>query len=210
MFFLGFDTVSTCLTLAVYHLALNPDIQEKLYNETMATLRQISTERKEKSNESDQNDDPYKLVTYDNLSRFEYIAAVIDEALRIESPAMYMERRVSQNMELSNSDGSIKFNVKKGDMLHFPLYSIHRDSRYFYDPERFIPERFLNEPEYHKYAYLPFGLGPRKCIAKGMALLEARLALLHVILNFRFEAISQTKVYIFRILLLLLILIILF
>lgn len=191
LFFLaGFDTTATALTLSAYNLALHQDIQEKLFNEITSTLDKLRQE-------SDSNEpDPFKLVTYDALPAFKYLGAVIDESLRLDSPGIFLERRVEKQMELSNTDGSVRFKVEPGDVIHIPVYSIHRDAKHFTDPELFKPERFLtNKPEHHKYAYLPFGSGPRNCIAKSMALMEAKLALLHVIrAGYKFEVCEQTKI----------------
>ena len=188
-FLAGFDTTATALSLVVYHLALNQDIQDKLYRETITTLDKLRLQ-----SEDANNSDPFKLITYDTVSKFEYIPAVIDEALRIVAPVIFVEREASKDMELSNDDGSISFALKRGDMVHIPVYSIHHDVRFFPEPDRFKPERFIGEPQFHKYAYLPFGSGPRNCVARAMALLEAWLALIHVIRLFKFEMCPETKV----------------
>jgi len=191
-FIAGFDTTATVLALATYQLARNPDKQDKLYEETSRLLDEL------KQAPNSDSDDPFKMVTYDNLAQFEYLSAVINEALRIESPGIFVERRVAKDMELSNPDGSIRFQVKQDDVIHIPVYSIQRDPKLFPEPEKFEPERFIGDTKFNKSAYLPFGSGPRNCIAKNMALLEAKLALLHLIRNYRFEICDQTKVEIKR------------
>ena len=84
--------------------------------------------------------------------------------------------------------------VKKGDIIRVPVYALHHDPNNFPDPENYIPERFLGTPTFHKYAYIPFGSGPRNCIAKSLALLETRMAVLHLIRKFRFSPSKETKV----------------
>ena len=99
----------------------------------------------------------------DTLSKFEYLSGVVNETLRLYAPATATERTASKDIELENVDGSLKLSLKKGDIIHFPIYSMHRDERQFPDAESFRPERFLvgddGQLSFHKYSYLPFGQG---------------------------------------------------
>jgi cytochrome P450 len=63
--------------------------------------------------------------------------------------------------------------------VYINIYGVHRDARFFPNPDHFDPERFSSENEYqmHRYAYLPFGGGPRVCIGNAFAMMEARLIL---------------------------------
>ena len=191
----GFDTTSSAITLAAYQLARHPEVQEKLYAEIVATLAKLRAECPDRD-----NDDPFELVTYDTLTRFEYLLAVVDESLRIDSPAIFIERCAANDIELANADGTIRFQVKRGDIVHIPVYSMHLDEKYFPNAEGFEPNRFLASSNKdvttasvaNKSAYLAFGSGARMCPARGFALFEARLALLHLIRNFRFEMCATT------------------
>ena len=71
------------------------------------------------------------------------------------------------------------YNVPKGSLVSANTYAIQRDSRFFADPERYDPDRFAPgwEERIPRYAYLPFGAGPRVCIGSGFAIMEARLIL---------------------------------
>jgi len=174
--------------LASYLLALNPECQEKLHQEIEEVIEKLSSEP---GNEAK---DPVELVTYENLSRFEYLNGVISETLRLYAPAQMTERTAAKHMVLETEDGSVRINLKKGDVMHIPIYSMHRDPEQFPEPEEFRPERFIGEPTFHKYSYLPFGQGPRNCVAKSLALLEAKLALLHTVRKFKFSRGQKTKV----------------
>ncbi|KAJ6218346.1 hypothetical protein RDWZM_009503 [Blomia tropicalis] len=190
LFFLaGYDTTATTLTMASYLLATNPDKQEKLYKEALSVLGKLSEEAG-----PDGSKDPVDLITLESLSRFEYLAAVVNETLRLYSPATFVEREVSKDMTIQKEDGSCKIHLKKNDIIQFPVYSMHRDPEQFSDPESFKPERFLGEPNFHKYAYIPFGSGPRNCIARSLALLEAKMALLHTIRQYKLSVSSKTKI----------------
>ncbi|KAJ6223145.1 hypothetical protein RDWZM_001690 [Blomia tropicalis] len=137
--------------------------------------------------------DPSKLMTFESMSQLEYLNAVINETLRIYPPAP-VERMASKDMLLKTEDGSHRLNVKKDDVIHIPVYALHRDERYFPDPETFKPERFIGNPEYHKYAYLPFGTGPRNCVAKSLALYEVKMALINTIYRYRLSVCEQTHI----------------
>ena len=69
--------------------------------------------------------------------------------------------------------------------------NISRNLKTLFHPERFCPK---NGQKFPKYAYLPFGSGPRACVAKSLALLEAKLALIWLIKNFQFNKCDKTKV----------------
>lgn len=193
VFFLaGFETTATLLSVTAFHLAQNPAIQERLYEETVAVIEKLKAE-------SPDEPDIYKLITYEAIqTRFEYLNAVINETLRIDSPGIFLERTASKDIELTNGDGSVSVSLKEGDIVHVPVWTMHRDEKYFPEPERFKPERFLSsslsEPTFNKNAYNPFGTGPRACVARLMALMEARMAMLHLVRCYRFELCPQTQI----------------
>ncbi|KAJ6222391.1 hypothetical protein RDWZM_000936 [Blomia tropicalis] len=189
MFFVvGYDTTATTITMVSYHLALYPKVQERLYREIISMISKL---KEENPNE----DDPIKLITYESLNHFEYLNAVIKETLRLYTPLIFAERDASTDFQLETSDGKLRVDVKQGDIIHIPAWSVHRDPKQYPDPEKFDPERFLTpNPTFHKYAYMPFGNGPRACVAKNLALLEARLSIIHMIRKYQFYRCPQTKV----------------
>lgn len=186
-FIAAYDTTTTTISLASYHLALNPDLQERLYQEIESNLEKL------KSENSDPAEDPIKQLSFESLAQFEYLSAVINETLRMHPPVS-TERQAAQDIHLETADGAHQMNVKKDDIIHIPVYSIHHDPIYHPDPDTFNPDRFLGEPAFHKYAYLPFGSGPRNCVARSLALLEAKMALLNVVYRFKLSPCKETKV----------------
>ena len=191
LFFLaGYDTTATTISLALYLLALNPSKQDKLYKEIVDQLERLEKETGE--------NDPVKLVTLEELHNFKYLSATIDETLRLYPPTPSLERSARDDIVLETSDGRRKIKILKDDIFRIPVYAMHYDVRQFPDPEKFQPERFINEPTFHKYAYLPFGSGPRNCVAKRLALMEAKLAVLNIIKNFKVQTCSKTSVIILK------------
>ena len=185
-FIVGYDTTATTISLALYMLALNPSKQNKLHQEIVDQLERLEKETGES--------DPLKLVTLDELNNFKYLSAVVDETLRLYPPGTVLERTANDNITLEDTEGNHKVKIFKGDVVRIPVYAIHHSEKFYPNPEQFQPERFLDEPTFHKYTYLPFGSGPRNCVAKRLALMEAKLAILNIIRNYKLETCSKTMV----------------
>ncbi|KMQ82419.1 cytochrome p450 9e2, partial [Lasius niger] len=149
-FFAGFDTVSSLMCFVVHEIAVNPSIQMKLRNEVDEVLKKTNGE-----------------ITYEALNGMQYLDAVINEALRLWPSIVFADRRCVQDFELPPAlSGDKPFVVKKGSIVWFPIFGLHRDPKYFDKPDEFYPERFLdeNKKSFNNNAYIPFGLGPRICI----------------------------------------------
>jgi len=87
-------------------------------------------------------------------------------------------------------------NLKVGDFLWVPIYSIHHDPKYYPDPEKFNPERFSEESKGNikPYTYMPFGAGFRACIASRFALLEIKSFLFHLLNVFEIVPVKDTQI----------------
>ncbi|KAF2357063.1 Cytochrome P450 [Trinorchestia longiramus] len=162
----GFDTTANTLSFTSALLARNPQIQEALRAELKNKLR----------------DNEDGKLSYQNIMECKYMDAVLSETLRMYPPAHAIERKCIKDYQIPES--SIKIN--KGMMVSIPVYSLQHDERYFPDPEVFNPERFLpeNKGNILSGTYLPFGLGPRMCIAERFARMESKLVLADLVLNF--------------------------
>lgn len=187
LFFLaGFDTTATTITLTCYYLATNPEKQQRLYEEIARTMAKLAADHPEA--------DPYELISYESMSKLEYLAAVVNETLRLCPPATLTERKTGSDFRLETSDGKTRIELRKGDQVQIPIYNLHQSEEHFSEPTKYVPERFLGEPTFHKYAYIPFGSGPRNCVARSLALFEAKLAVLHLVRNYRLSTCAKTKV----------------
>ena len=90
------------------------------------------------------------------------------------------------------------YNIKKDTLVIFPIYAMHHNPRFFPEPERFRPERFLKSENdadslASQYAFLPFGGGPRLCIGMRFAIAEIKIAMAKLLANFQIVDTSQTK-----------------
>ncbi|KYN29649.1 PREDICTED: cytochrome P450 9e2-like [Trachymyrmex cornetzi] len=166
IFFLGgFETSSTAMCFAAHEIAANPEIQTKLQQEIDKALEESNGE-----------------VSYETINRLEYLDAVVCEALRLYPPVAVLERICEKTFELPPALPDEKpFIMKKGMLVMIPVLAIHRDEKYYDNPEKFVPQRFLNNKMRNSSCYMPFGLGPRMCIGYKFAMLEVKVLLFHLL-----------------------------
>jgi cytochrome P450 family 9 len=180
-FFGGFDSTSTLMCFAAHEIAVNRDVQEKLQNEIDQILEETNGQ-----------------VSYEAVNSMEYLDAVINEALRMYPVGVALDRLCVEDFELPPTlPGSKPFTIKKGQSIWIPVYGLHHDPKYFEEPEKFDPERFLGERKnqtLHCGAYLPFGLGPRMCIGNRFALLETKILLFHLLARCDLKPSEKTKI----------------
>jgi cytochrome P450 len=168
-FLAGHETAALSLTWAAYLLARHPDAQER----AIAEVRSVTRGR--------------ELRPPDHaLLRF--TAATVKEALRLYPPVWSMGREVLADTVL---DGE---RLAPGTDVWICLYRLQRDARWYDDPERFQPERWLEKPAPPPFTYLPFGVGARVCIGQRFALTEAVLGLATVLARWRLAPASQQPV----------------
>ncbi|XP_054162169.1 uncharacterized protein LOC128960123 [Oppia nitens] len=170
----GYETTATTLSFCTYELALNQDIQQKLYEEVMSII--VSNGQ----------------ISYDKLSLLPYLDACLMETLRLHSPAQRVSRRTIEDYKL----GDTGVTIYKGQQIDVPIYAIHHSEEFYANPYKFSPERFMPENRHNiiPYTYLLFGVGPRNCIGMRFALLEAKLGLAHIIEKYRFFPTDKTDV----------------
>lgn len=179
IFFLaGFDTVSTGMLFMAYELALNPDIQQKLYEEIAQTNKELGG----------------KPATYDTLQKMKYMDMVVSESLRMW-PVAAFDRKCGRDYVLDDGAG-LKFTIDAGTCIWVPVYGIHRDPKYYPNPDKFEPERFSDENrgKIDMTMYMPFGMGPRNCIGSRFALMEIKAIMYALLLNFSIERNEKTQV----------------
>lgn len=119
-----------------------------------------------------------------------YTERVFKEAMRLYPPAWIMKRRVLSDHRAGN------YIIPAGSFVGMSPYVMHRDPRYFPDPERFDPDRWSAEAEASRpaYSYFPFSGGPRGCIGSGFAMMEAILTIATVSRRWRFERVDGARV----------------
>ncbi|KAJ8729843.1 hypothetical protein PYW07_016881 [Mythimna separata] len=173
----GFDTSASSLTMVIHEIAINPDVQDKLYQE----CRQLKEDK--------------EPLTFDKLSELKYLDCVINETLRKWTPAIFMDRTCQKTYELPPPhEGGKPYTLKPGDVVYNMVNCIQMDPRYFPDPHKFDPERFSEENK-HKIkpcTYSPFGGGPRICIGMRFAMMELKVLVYLIMLNFTIVKTEKT------------------
>lgn len=166
LFVAGHETTATGLAWSLYLAARHPEIYAALEREVDSL-----------------SDDP----TVADLPRLGLAARVFKEALRLYPPVYIFGRDSHGEVSLGGYELPSPTNI-----LTSPL-ALHRNGALFPEPERFDPERFQPEAEAsrHRYAYLPFGAGPRICIGNHFAIMEAQLALAVILRRFRVESVAD-------------------
>jgi len=165
LFLAGHETTALALSWTWYLLAGHPEVEEKLQAEMDAVLAG-------------------RVPTFEDLPRLKYAEKVIQESMRYYPPVYLIGREAIDECVISG------FRVKKGTTLLMSQWLIHRDPRFFEQPEKFIPERWTEEfaRTMPKFAYFPFGGGPRLCIGNTFAMMEMVLVLADIAQRFRFTA----------------------
>jgi cytochrome P450 len=164
MFLAGHETTANLLSWTFHLLSQHPEIEAKLHAEVDAVLGK-------------------RAATLDDLKKLPYTDMIIKEALRMYPPAWIISRESTTDVEIGGRT------YPKGIVFGVTIYEMHHNPTYFPNPDTFDPERFTpeNEAKLPKYAYIPFGDGPRVCIGNMFAQMEAALILSTIAARYRLE-----------------------
>lgn len=171
LFLAGYETVANALTWTWLLLGQNPAAQSRLHAEIDDVLG-------------------LRLPTLEDLPRLEFTAMVLSESMRLYPPAWAMGRQAVEDVAIG------PYRLRKGTMVFFSQYIVHRDPRWFADAEAFRPERFTSEnmAPRPRFAYFPFGGGGRQCIGESFAWMEAVLVLATIAQRWRFQIDPAQKI----------------
>jgi len=165
LFLAGHETTAIALSWTLFLLAKHPEAEKKLRAEIEALGD--------------------RLPGAADLHRLPYTEAVVKEGLRLYPPAYVIGREAVGDCDLGG------WRCGAGTTIYFAPWVLHRDARHFPEPERFRPERWLESggstSRLPKYAYIPFGGGPRICIGERFAMMEGVLVLATLLSRVRLE-----------------------
>src|SRR6266571_2337148 len=160
----GHETTASTLCWTWYLLARHPEAAGLMHAEATEVLRD-------------------RTPGYEDLARLPYTTMVIQEAMRLYPPVWGLPRKALSADEIGG------YRVPAGADVMICPYTLHRHREFWPDPGRFRPERFgpSSAVPAHRYAYIPFGAGPRVCVGSHLGMLEATLVAAMVARRFRFE-----------------------
>ncbi|SCX18556.1 Pentalenene oxygenase [Agrobacterium sp. DSM 25558] len=163
----GHETTALGLAWTFDLLARHPKVEKKV-------LAEIDTVTEGRS------------VTADDVSKLVYTRQVFSEAMRLYPPAPIITRTALRDFQLG------EYLIPEGTVLIVPIYAVHRHASLWSDPDVFDPDRFCQEASKtrHRYAYMPFGAGPRVCIGNAFAVMEAVVILAVVLQKVRLAALE--------------------
>ena len=173
LFIAGHETTANALTWTWYLLSQNPEVERKLAAELDSVLAG-------------------RAPGLADLPRLPYVEMVIKESMRLYPPAWGIGRRALEDFEVGG------YRIPAGTNVFIMQWVTQRDARFFPDPERFDPERWRDDPirkgRIPRFAYFPFGGGPRVCIGAGFAMMEATLLLATIAQRYRFTLAPEAVV----------------
>ncbi|EEC04051.1 cytochrome P450, putative [Ixodes scapularis] len=150
-------------------LGLHPKTQAKVHRELDAIF----------------GTDTNRCVTSDDLKRMKYLECCLKETMRLYPPVPIVGRVLEHDQVIDNQT------VPKGVQFFINVFRLHRNPKYFSDPERYLPERFMREETTFRppFVYIPFSRGARKCLGQAFAMMEIKLLLAKIFSKFKVEII---------------------
>lgn len=157
----GHETTAVAMTWAFDYLAEDETTRRRLYNEANALLDE-------------------RPLDLERLARLKWTEAVLKETMRLRPPVWMLARSVSED------DVILGYPIPAGAIVFLPQFILHRDPRFWDEPEAFRPERFLGDAAkaISRHVYFPFAEGPRVCIGQAFAMMEAKTLLARLVHRF--------------------------
>jgi cytochrome P450 len=162
MLLAGHDTTALTLTYTWYLLSQHPESERRVHEEIGDVL---------------DGDRP----TMADVGDLDYVERVVDEAMRLYPPVYTMFREAKADVELGG------YRIPEGAAIMLSQWAMHRSERYWDRPDAFDPDRWTRATDRPRFTYFPFGGGPRHCIGKHLAKLEAKLILARTAQQYRLE-----------------------
>ncbi|XP_064542658.1 probable cytochrome P450 6d2 [Drosophila montana] len=164
----GSETTAAASSFTLYELAMYPELLKEARDELDAVMIRHNLERGDK-------------FTYEAVQELKFLDQCILETIRKYPGLPFLNRECTQDFAVPD----IEYTIKKGTPILISLFGIHRDPSYFPNPDDYDPHRFdADVMNYDQTAYMPFGEGPRHCIALRMGKVNAKVAVAKILANF--------------------------
>jgi cytochrome P450 len=167
----GHETTASTLSWAFYLADKHPEVWQRIHEEAVEAF----------------SSGP---LTYADLYRFKYTSMVLEEVMRLYPPVWILPRLAQEEDEIGG------YHIAKGANVLICPYLLHRHPGFWEDPDRFDPERFNpdNAAGRSRYAYIPFGAGPRFCVGNSLGMMEATIVLATVARDLRLRKVPGYEV----------------
>ena len=208
--FEGHDTTAMALSWILFMFGHHPEIQARAAAEVDSVFDDIidynELQQQQQSNSFNQNGHDFRstsssettngmmndyddniILTLDKIKSLKYLECCIKEGLRLFPSVPFIGRRSHEDLKLNG------YHIPKGTIIFVYIYMLHRDPDVFPDPEKFDPDRFLQENAAgrHPFAFVPFSAGPRNCIGQRFAMSELKVVLAYLLRYFRFVSLDE-------------------
>ncbi|XP_054161124.1 cytochrome P450 3A18-like [Oppia nitens] len=182
----GFETRLIAVSFATYELAMNEELQQRVYDEIIKT---VVTDTSSSTGNSGNNNNNIDLKV---LSGLPVLNALVCETLRLHFLVPSDAKVAAEDFRLADTGLVIEQGVK----VEIPFYAIHKCPEFYDQPWTFNADRFLpeNRPNLVANTFMPFGIGPRHCIAERFASLEVKYVLAEMLIRYRVQRCPQTVV----------------
>uniref|UniRef100_A0A1B6KJS6 Cytochrome P450 n=2 Tax=Graphocephala atropunctata TaxID=36148 RepID=A0A1B6KJS6_9HEMI len=168
----GTESTSSIISMTLYELSQHQDIQQRLQREVDSVLKSQGG------------------WNYQTVKDMIYLDQIVQEAQRLYPNFVNLQRVCVQDYRVPDSD----LVIEKGVLVYIPHYSLQRDPQYHPDPEQFKPERFDDNNFKPSSTYMPFGDGPRICIAMRFALMEVKTCIAKIMSEYTVKLSPKTKI----------------
>ena len=167
----GHETSGYAIAWSIYNICKHPESYQKVKDELKLVM-------------------PNGVLTMENFGQLKYLRAVIDESLRLYPTAYIVGRESKEKDEIDGLE------IPKDIMTLISVYHLHRNPKYWKQPNNFVPERFLDKahPLANSDAYFPFGAGPRMCIGFYFALMEITVVLANLFYHFDLKLVENQTI----------------
>jgi cytochrome P450 len=171
LFLAGQESTANSLTWTFYLISQHPEVERKMHEEIVSVL-------------------DGRVPALDDLGKLSYTQKVFKEALRLYPPAWAVVRRAIEDYTVEG------YFVAAGTDIFMSQYVVHRDPRFYKEPLRFDPDRWTSEFESRlpKFAYFPFGGGPRRCIGEPFAWMEGVIIIAAIISDWKMRLVPNQKI----------------
>ncbi|XP_049821971.1 cytochrome P450 6j1-like [Aethina tumida] len=180
----GYETSSIVMSFALFELALNQDVQDKLRDEIVTKIEENNGE-----------------LTYELVAEMEYLDACLSESMRTYPIITVLSKVCTEKFTYQTTNTKdfkpLSVTIEPGTGILLPWGSFFKDENYFPDSDKYIPERFLKEnnslSDVARGLFKPFGDGPRACLGQRFGQLQIKVAMIHILKNFRVNFNKKTK-----------------